>query len=88
MRVRAKDNAKRLFSQAMSVIMEVVQQQRDRDLLQLGELEDAKRLADNTKATASLVAQKAVEAKVFKPRAFGYRFRFWRFPQVSRPWRG
>ena len=63
MRVRAKDNAKRLFSQAMSVIMEVVQQQRDRDLLQLGELEDAKRLADNTKATASLVTQKAVRSE-------------------------
>eukprot|EP00904_Undaria_pinnatifida_P008389 jgi/Undpi1/4680/HiC_scaffold_18.g08034.m1 len=55
----------RLFSQAMSV-MEVVQQQRDRDLLQLGELEDAKRVADTTKATASLATQKTVEAKVFK----------------------
>ena len=54
-----------LFSQAMSV-MEVVQQQRDRDLLQLGELEDAKRVADNTEATASLAAQKTVESKVLK----------------------
>ena len=52
-------------SQAMSV-MEVVQQQRDRDLLQLGVLDDAKRIADNTEATASLSTQKAVEAKVFK----------------------
>eukprot|EP00904_Undaria_pinnatifida_P008635 jgi/Undpi1/4901/HiC_scaffold_19.g08253.m1 len=52
-------------SQAMSVI-EVVQQQRDRDLLQLGVLDDAKRIADNTEATASLSTQKAVEAKVFK----------------------
>eukprot|EP00904_Undaria_pinnatifida_P009801 jgi/Undpi1/5951/HiC_scaffold_2.g01225.m1 len=52
----------RLFSQAMSV-MEVVQQQRDRDLLQLGELEDAKRVADTTEATPSLATQKTVEAK-------------------------
>ena len=55
----------RLFSETMS-IMEVVQEQRDRDLLQLSELEDAKRVTDNTEATASLATQKAVEAKVFK----------------------
>ena len=78
----------RLFSQAMSV-MEVVQQQRDRDLLQLGELENAKRVADNTEATASLASQKAVEAKVFQhmdeASRIRLRFRFWRLPQMSRP---
>ena len=47
-------------------VMDVVQQQRDRDLLQLGELEDAKRVADNAEATASLAIRKTVEAKVFK----------------------
>ena len=78
----------RLFSQAMSV-MEVVQQQRDRDLLQLGELENAKRVADNTEATASLASQKAVEAKVFQhmdeASRIRLRFRFWRLPQMSHP---
>ena len=53
------------FSQAMSVT-EVVQQQRDRDILQLRELDNGKRVADNKEATASLATHKAVEAKVFK----------------------
>ena len=70
-------------------VMEVVQQQRDRDLLQLGELENAKRVPDNTEATASLASQKAVEAKVFQhmdeASRIRLRFRFWRLPQMSRP---
>ena len=55
----------RLFSQAMSV-MEVVQQQHEQDLLQLGELENAKRVINTTKATALLATQRAEEKKVFK----------------------
>ena len=47
-------------------VMEVVQQQRYRDLLQPGELDEAKRVADNTEATVSLATQKAVDAKVFQ----------------------
>ena len=55
----------RLFNQAMAV-MEVLQQQRDRDVLRLIELEHAKRATDDPAATTTRAAQQALEAKVFK----------------------
>ncbi|CAN0498563.1 unnamed protein product, partial [Laminaria digitata] len=53
----------RLFNQAMAV-MEVLQQQRDRVVLRLIELENAKRAADDPTATTTRAAQQALEAKI------------------------
>ena len=55
----------RLYNQAMAV-MEVLQQQRDRDLLRLIELESAKRAVDDPTATTTSAAQQALQANVFK----------------------
>ena len=67
-------------------VMEVVQQQCDRDPLQSGELEYVKQVADTTEATASLATQKAVKAKVFKhmDEASRIRLRFSLLVQVIR----
>ena len=46
-------------------VMEVLQQQRDRDLLQLDELEGANRAADGPEVTATRAALQAVDAKVW-----------------------